>query len=74
MNTLKAQVNNIKSYPNFIVYVLTTCALMLTLAIQGTIQGNLKIIHFLYALVACATFSTWAIIDLKTRQLKRNEY
>ncbi|SDB87425.1 hypothetical protein [Acinetobacter boissieri] len=74
MNSLKAQVSNIKSYPNVIVYLLTTCALMLTLAIQGTIQGNLQVTHFLYALLASAAFATWAIFDLKARQTKLNKY
>ncbi|MBF7687273.1 hypothetical protein [Acinetobacter rathckeae] len=70
MNSIKTQMNNVKTYPNFTVYVLTTCALMLTLAIQGTIQGNLEITHFLYALLSCVAFAIWAIFDLKARKSK----
>ncbi|MBF7682392.1 hypothetical protein I2F27_03480 [Acinetobacter sp. B5B] len=73
MNSIKVQVDQIKSYPNMMLYVLTTCALMLTLAIQGTIQGNLQVTHFFYAFLACIAFAVWAIADLKARQSRKNQ-
>ena len=52
-----------------IVYAITTFALMATLLLQGTIQGNLKPEYFAYALIVSLAFCTWGIIDRKFRQI-----
>ncbi len=57
-----------KNDKNFLNYVVTTVALMLTLLFHGVINGNLKLEHFLYALIVSALFSIWALIDHKCRK------
>lgn len=52
-----------------VIYGITTVALMLTLAFQGMIKGNLKPEYFMYALVVSVAFSVWAFVDHKFRQL-----
>lgn len=50
------------------VYASTTCALLLTLSIYGTIQGTLKVELFFYALLLSVVFLVWTMIDHKYRQ------
>lgn len=68
MNSIKNQLDYAKSNQHFMTYALTTCALMLTLVIQGTIHGNLAPTHFIYALISCIAFAVWAIVDHNNRK------
>lgn len=52
-----------------VVYAITTLALMATLLLQGTINGNLKPEYFAYALIVSLAFCMWGIIDRKFRQI-----
>ncbi len=51
-----------------LVYISTSFALMLTLVIYGSIQGNLKAEYFVYALIVSLVFCLWAIIEHKYRK------
>ena len=46
---------------------------MLTLLLQGTIQGNLKLEFFIYAVVVSMAFYAWAFIDYKFRASKLSD-
>lgn len=63
-------ISTLKANNNTVVFMSTTIALMLTLLLQGTIQGNLKPEFFFYALVVSMTFYAWAFIDYKYRAVK----
>ncbi|WP_122897929.1 hypothetical protein [Acinetobacter sp. B51(2017)] len=60
--------NALKQNSNSIIYLSTTFALILTLAIYGSIQGNLKAEYFVYGLMVSLVFFIWAIIEHKYRQ------
>ena len=66
-------INTLKANNNAVVFLSTTIALMLTLLLQGTIQGNLKPEFFAYALIVSAAFDAWAFIDLKFRTVSIDE-
>ena len=46
---------------------------MLTLLLQGAIQGNLKPEFFAYALIVSFAFYVWAFFDYKYRVVKISE-
>ncbi|SPL72403.1 hypothetical protein [Acinetobacter stercoris] len=60
-------INALKANKNFVTYVSTTLALMLTLLLQCSIQGNLKAEFFGYAVIVSLAFWVWAIVDHKFR-------
>ena len=60
-------ISTLKANNNTIVFLSTTIALMLTLLLQGTIQGNLKPQFFMYAVIVSMAFYVWAFIDYKYR-------
>ncbi|WP_343594739.1 hypothetical protein [Acinetobacter sp.] len=64
-------INAVKSNQHMLTYCITTVALMVALAFQGVISGNLKPEYFLYAFIVSTAFALWAIIDHKYR--KRSE-
>lgn len=66
-------INTLKANNNTVVFLSTTIALMLTLLLQGTIQGNLKPEFFVYALIVSLAFYAWACIDLKFRPVTSSE-
>ncbi|MBP6113557.1 MAG: hypothetical protein KA474_02320 [Acinetobacter sp.] len=66
-------ISTLKANNNAVVFLSTTIALMLTLLLQGTIQGNLKPEFFAYALIVSAAFYAWAFIDLKFRTVSIDE-
>ncbi len=66
-------INALKANKNFLTYFSTTVALMLTLLVQCSIQGNLKGEFFLYAVIVSLAFWVWAIIDHKFRPLESNQ-
>lgn len=59
--------NALKQNSNTLIYLSTTFALLLTLVIYGSIQGNLKAEYFAYALLASIAFLIWAMIEHKYR-------
>ncbi len=63
-------INVLKANQNTVTFISTTFALMLTLLIQGLIQGNLKSEYFVYAIIVSLAFFIWAVIDQKYRQHK----
>jgi hypothetical protein len=63
-------ISTLKANNNTVVFLSTTIALMLTLLLQGTIQGNLKPEFFVYAFVVSMAFYAWAFIDYKFRAVK----
>lgn len=65
--------NALKQDKNMVTYCLTTVALMLILFFHGLINGNLKPVHFLYALVVSALFCLWAVVDHKCRKYFRSK-
>lgn len=60
--------NALKQNNHVMIYLSTTLALILTIAIHGAIQGNLKIEYFVYALFVSIAFFIWAVIDYKCRK------
>ena len=66
-------INTLKANNNAVVFISTTLALMLTLLLQGAIQGNLKPEFFAYALVVSFAFYVWAFFDYKYRAVKISE-
>ncbi|NLN58042.1 MAG: hypothetical protein GX151_08935 [Gammaproteobacteria bacterium] len=66
-------ISALKANQNLVTFLSTTFALMLTLLLQGTIQGNLKPTYFLYAFLVCIAFAIWASIDQKFRQSQNAE-
>lgn len=66
--TKEVFIDALKHNTNFVVFLSTTVALMLTLLVQGAIKGNLKPEYFVYALVVSAAFYLWAVIDSKYRK------
>lgn len=66
-------INTLKANSNTVVFLSTTIALMLTLLLQGAIQGNLKPEFFAYALVVSLAFYVWAFFDYKYRAVKVSE-
>ncbi len=66
-------INALKANQNLVTFLSTTFALMLTLLLQGSIQGNLKPTYFLYALLVCIAFAIWTSIDQKFRGCKKVE-
>ncbi|WP_297424750.1 hypothetical protein [uncultured Acinetobacter sp.] len=58
----------LKHHSDRLIYICTTVALMLTLIIYGSIQGNLKAEYFIYALVVSLVFFIWAAIDHSYRK------
>lgn len=67
-------INALKANTNFLTYFSTTVALMLTLLLQCSIQGNLKGEFFLYAVIVSLAFWVWAIVDHKFRPLEKSHY
>ena len=67
-------INALKANKNMVTYMSTTIALMLTLLIQGLIQGNLRPEYFAYALIVSVAFYFWAVIDHKYRKRKTTEF
>lgn len=63
-------IKTLKANNNAVVFISTTFALMLTLLLQGAIQGNLKPEFFVYALVVSFAFYVWAFFDYKYRPAK----
>jgi hypothetical protein len=63
-------INTLRANNNAVVFLSTMFALMLTLVVQGTIQGNLKPEFFAYALAATFAFYVWAFFDSKYRTVK----
>ena len=61
-------IDALKHNTNFVMFLSTTVALMLTLLVQGAIKGNLKPEYFVYALIVSAAFYLWAVIDAKHRK------
>ncbi|WP_111894388.1 hypothetical protein [Acinetobacter sp. MB5] len=68
MNKLIFINNAAKHSQEIMTYCFTTLALMLTLAFEGVITGNLKPEYFIYALVVSLAFALWAVIDHKFRK------
>ncbi|WP_179999508.1 hypothetical protein [Acinetobacter sp. YH12239] len=66
-------INTLKANNNAVVFLSTMFALMLTLVLQGTIQGTLKLEYFAYALAATLAFYVWAFIDTKYRTQKLSD-
>ena len=66
-------ISTLKANSNTVVFLSTTIALMLTLLLQGTIQGNLKPEFFAYALVVSMAFYAWAFIDFKYRTVTASD-
>lgn len=60
--------HSLKSNQNFVMYLSTTIALMLILALHSLIQGQIKLVYFAYAMVVSAAFYSWALIDNKFRK------
>ena len=60
--------NALKQNSDSLIYLSTTFALILTLAIYGSIQGNLKAEYFVYGLMVSLVFFIWAIIEHKYRK------
>lgn len=60
--------NALKQNSNSLIYLSTTFALILTLAVCGLIQGNLKAEYFIYGLMVSLVFFIWAIIEHKYRK------
>lgn len=63
-------INTLKANNNAVVFISTTIALMLTLLLQGAIQGNLKPEFFAYAVVLSFLFFVWASFEHKYRPAK----
>ena len=57
----------LKTNSQLLTFISTTVALMLTLTLQGLIQGNLKAEYFAYALIVSLAFYVWSVIDQKYR-------
>ena len=57
-----------------VTFLSTTIALMLTLLLQGLMQGNLRLEYFGYALIVSFAFFLWAAIDEKYRKQKNADY
>lgn len=57
-----------------VTFLSTTIALMLTLLLQGLMQGNLRLEYFGYALIVSFAFFLWAAIDAKYRKQKNADY
>lgn len=66
-------INSLKANNNAVVFLSTMVALVLTLAVQGTIQGNLKPEFFIYAIAVTMAFYLWAFFDTKYRALKNTD-
>lgn len=66
-------INSLKANNNAVVFASTMFALMLTLILQGTIQGNLKPEFFAYALAATLAFYVWVFIDSKYRTVSHQD-
>lgn len=58
---------------HILTYFSTTFALMVILAFNGLIQGNLKPEFFLYAFIVSLAFTLWNIIDHKCRKSLKNQ-
>ena len=67
-------INALKANRNMVTFLSTTIALMLTLLIQGLMQGNLRLEYFGYAVAVSFAFYLWAVIDEKFRQQKCSDY
>ena len=67
-------INALKANKNMVTFLSTTIALMLTLLIQGLMQGNLRLEYFGYAVIVSFAFYLWAVIDAKYRKQKCSDY
>lgn len=67
-------INALKANKNMVTFLSTTIALMLTLLLQGLMQGNLRLEYFGYALIVSFAFFLWAAIDEKYRKQKNVDY
>ncbi|MEG2359624.1 hypothetical protein [Acinetobacter sp.] len=67
-------INALKANKNMVTFLSTTIALMLTLLLQGLMQGNLRLEYFGYALIVSFAFFLWAAIDEKYRKQKNSDY
>ncbi|MBL8322877.1 MAG: hypothetical protein JNJ93_11485 [Acinetobacter sp.] len=67
-------INALKANKNMVTFLSTTIALMLTLLLQGLMQGNLRLEYFGYALIVSFAFFLWAAIDEKYRKQKNADY
>ncbi|AYA01939.1 hypothetical protein BEN74_03070 [Acinetobacter sp. WCHAc010034] len=67
-------INALKANKNMVTFLSTTIALMLTLLLQGLMQGNLRLEYFGYALIVSFAFFLWAAIDEKYRKQKNTDY
>ncbi len=63
-------INALKANKNMVTFLSTTIALMLTLLIQGLMQGNLRLEYFGYALIVSMAFFIWSVVDTKYRSKK----
>lgn len=57
----------LKTNANLVTFLSTTVALILTLIVQGLIQGNLKAEYFAYALIVSFAFFVWCVVEQKYR-------
>ena len=67
-------INALKANKNMVTFLSTTIALMLTLLLQGLMQGNLRLEYFGYALIVSFAFFLWAAIDEKYRKQRNSDY
>ncbi|MGA8883262.1 MAG: hypothetical protein WB445_06575 [Acinetobacter sp.] len=67
-------INALKANKNMVTFLSTTIALMLTLLLQGLMQGNLRLEYFGYALIVSFAFFLWAAIDEKYRKQRNADY
>ena len=61
-------IDALKANANLVMFLSTTVALILTLIVHGSIQGNLKWEYVGYAIVVSMAFCLWAVIDAKYRR------
>ncbi|MDQ8954053.1 hypothetical protein RFH42_13955 [Acinetobacter rudis] len=60
-------INSLKTNQNMMTFLSTTIGLIVTMFIHGLIQGQLKPVYFIYAIVVSLAFVLWAIIDQRFR-------
>lgn len=61
-------INSLKTNQNLMTFLSTTIALIVTMFIHGLIQGQLKPIYFIYAVIVSLAFALWAVVDQHYRE------
>lgn len=60
-------IDSLKTNQNLTTFLSTTIALIMTMFIHGLIQGQLKPVYFIYAVIVSLAFAVWAVIDQRFR-------